>query len=125
MGIYRDEMIRQLKFTHLAPSSQETYVQSATKFFAAHPDVSPAKMEERHLEDWLIGLRDGYAPGSIRISTNALRFFYSEVIARPEWTIFEKFKPGKQNVRRPCLTIPEVWRILNAIRTPHHTTKLL
>jgi integrase/recombinase XerD len=122
---YRDKMIKELKKTDLALRSQEAYFQYALKLFNEVPSMSPGNISEDAVEDWLIGLKEKkYAAGTIRIAKNGVRFFFEKVIPKPEWRVFQDFKPGTKTSRRPCLTVPEVWTTLNAIRTPHNKAAL-
>lgn len=122
---YSDLMIRELKKTALSERTQEAYFQYASKLFGANPGSSPGRISELEVEDWLIGLKEkGYAAGTIRIAKNGVRFFFEKVIPRPDWRVFQDFKAGNKTSRRPCLTVDEVWRTLNAIRTPHNKAAL-
>ena len=122
---YRDLMVKELKKTDLSKRTQETYLMYAQKLFRSYPNLTPAKFNEELVEDWLLEMKEKeYAAGTIRIAKNGVRFFFEKVLPRPEWNIFQDFKPGKKTSRRPCLTIDEVWKTLNAIHTDHNRTAL-
>lgn len=125
MSTYRDLMINQLRLTALSERTQEAYLRAARLLFEAHPGVSPAKFTEDMLIQWFVSLKQKqYASGTLRIMKGGVRFFFSQVIPRPEWTVFEKFKAGKPFAMRPCLSVDETWRVLNSLRTPHCRTAL-
>ncbi len=120
MSTYRDLMISQLKLTALSERTQEAYLRAARILFEAHPGVSPAKFTEDMLIQWFVSLKQKqYAPGTLRIMKGGVRFFFSQVIPQPEWTVFEKFKAGKPFAMRPCLSVDETWRVLNSLRAPY------
>jgi integrase len=124
MGQFRDLMERHLKLSHLSERSQQAYMRSARRLFEAYPGLNPYTVEESVLEDYFIYLKERYAAGTLSIDRGGLRFFFTQVIPRPDWTVFDRFKIGKKNALRPCLTVNETWRLLNAIRTPHNKTIL-
>jgi integrase/recombinase XerD len=125
MKNYREIMVRKLKCSALAPRTHQSYLHVAKKMFQHYSGTSPNHITEDMVTDWLILLQDkGYAPSTLTCVKCGLQFFYTDVIPRPDWTIFHVFKCGKRNDRRPSLTTDEVWRVLNRIRTPHNRAAL-
>jgi site-specific recombinase XerD len=100
-------------------------LREAKKLFEHYSTTSPKNITEDMVTDWLLILKEkGYAPSSLTCAKCGIQFFYTEIIPRPEWTIFQIFKSGKRNDRRPSLTVDEVWNVLNRIRTPHNRAAL-
>ena len=125
MNSYGELMTRKLKIAGLAERSVEMYFRAARLLFESYPGVSPSQMTEDHVCDWFLGLKEKeYASGTLKIMKAGAKFFFTQVIPQPKWTIFDDFKVGKRNDMRPCLSVEEAWRALNSIRTPHNRAAL-
>ena len=125
MQNYRDIMVRKLKCSALAPRTHQSYLHVVKKMFQHYSATSPKNVTEDMVTDWLILLQDrGYATSTLTCVKCGIQFFYTQVIPRPDWTIFREFKCGKRNDRRPSLTVDEVWNVLDRIRTPHNRAAL-
>lgn len=125
MGVYQERLIRELRKTDLAERTHESYIREIRRFYSRPGAMTPAQTVEEHVTDWLLELKDrGYAPSSINMAKCGLQFFFTKVIPKDDWTIFKQFKAGKRNNRRPSLSVREVWKILNSIRTLHNRAAL-
>mgnify|MGYP002631757268 CR=1 FL=1 len=125
MRSYSEIMERRLKLSALQPRTHESYRREAKRLFEHYKGISPKNVTEDMVTDWLLLLKEkGYAPSSLNCAKCGIRFFYTEVIPRPDWIIFQIFKTGKRNDRRPSMTVDEVWRLLNHIHTPHNRAAL-
>jgi len=125
MDSYREIMVRKLKLTALSPRTHESYLREAGKLFKHYPAISPKNITEDQVTDWLLLLKEReYAPSSLTCAKCGIQYFYTEVIPRPKWKIFTEFKTGKRNDRRPSMTVEEVWRLLDNIKTHHNRTAL-
>jgi len=125
MGIYRDLLIRELKKSALSERTHESYIWEAQRLFS-HFSISPVSISQTQVTDWLLLLKDrGYASSSLKCAKCGLRFFFTHVVPRPEWTIFDEFKIQPYKGRRPSLSVTETWRVLDSIRTPHNRAALV
>ena len=125
MKNYRELLIRELKKTALSERTHEAYIREVTKLFAHYSAKSPARMTEETVTDYLLYKKDiGYSASALIITKCGIQFFFTKVLRRPKWRIFKDFKAGKRNDQRPVLSVDEVWRTLNAIRTEHNRAAL-
>lgn len=125
MKNYRELLVRELKKSALSERTHEAYIREVVRLFNNYPGISPAKMSENTVTDWLLLKKEqGYSASALNISKCGIQFFFTKVIKRPKWRIFKDFKVGKRNDRRPILSVEEVWRVLDSIHTEHNRAAL-
>jgi integrase/recombinase XerD len=124
---YYNKLITAFKMSKLGERTQESYTRECRRFFREYDYVNPPNITESNVKDWLLELKIDrkFSPSALNISKNGLRFFFTYVLPRPEWTIFIDFKTPVLHKKRCVLSIEEVWRILNAIETPHNRSALV
>ena len=77
MKNYRELLIRELKKTALSERTHESYIREARRLFSHYPTISPVRMTEDKVTDWLVLLKEkGYAPSSVNMSKCGLQFFF-------------------------------------------------
>jgi hypothetical protein len=88
----RKRMIEDMELAGFAPSTQDAYIR-AVRQLAAHFRLSPDRLTERQLRDYLLHLRDvrGLAKGSFQQHFFALRFLFVNTLAYA-WPLFTQKK---------------------------------
>lgn len=126
MEIGRERMARMMSLRRLSPATQASYVREMARLVRFAGGLPPARITERQVEDLLIEMRKSgrYADKSVNVAKCAMQFFYEHVTIRPDWTVFKRFRRGKREGQRAVLSVGEVWRVLNGVRTPHNRTAL-
>lgn len=125
MGHYADILSQELNIAGLAEKTRESYFNLCSQFFKNHKGLHPEQVNEKHICDWLLSLKEkNYSPSSLNCVRCALLFFYTKVVPRSEWEIFKKFKSGKHKTKKITLSVPEVWRLLNKVRLPQNRAAL-
>jgi integrase/recombinase XerD len=124
---YYNKLITALKLSELSERTHDAYIYECKRFFKTYDFIKPNKITEDHIKSHLLDLKHGrkYSGSTLNIAKNSLRFFFSHVLPRPDWTIFSDFKTRVEHKKRCVLSINEVWRVLNAIRTPHNRAALV
>lgn len=124
---YYDQLVTALQLSPLSPGTHASYIYECSRFFKFYECSSPIRITEGCVKNYLLDFKlvKKYSPSALNVSKNALRFFFTHVIPRPDWTIFSVFKTRVEHKKRCVLSIDEVWRVLNAIRTPHNRAALV
>jgi integrase/recombinase XerD len=107
-----DELILQGK----SPRTQQVYslyVRQTAKFF----DRCPDDLTKAELKDYFRHLAVERSWSTVKITRNAIQFFYRHVLGKP-WEWIDIVKPPRQHTLQDVLTLAEVNRIIN------HTHKL-
>jgi len=88
----RKRMIEDLQLAGLSQSTLEAYVRSVRQL-AGHYRLSPDRISERQLRDYLIHLRDvrHFAKGTFQQHFFALKFFYVNTLGY-DWPLLTKKK---------------------------------
>jgi len=88
----RKRMIEDMQLAGLAPGSQTAYLR-AVRQLAAHFRLSPDRLSERQLRDYLIHLRDvrAFAKGTFQQHFFALKFLFVNTLAY-DWPLLTKKK---------------------------------
>jgi integrase/recombinase XerD len=103
MSKLRNRMIRDMQLAGLAEGTQGEYLR-AVRQLAAHYMVSPDRLTERQVEDYLLYLRDelGVAKGTFAPMFAGIRFFYLYTLGY-DWPLFTK-KKSASLAAKGCLT---------------------
>ncbi len=120
----RARMIEQMKIGNLAPGTQQHYLRTISNL-ARDTGTSPDRLDAEQVRAWLVGLIDrGLAPVSTNVTLSVLRFFYCEVIDRPDVVRgLRNRKPPRRLPRR--MTEVEVERLLLATPDLRYRTAIL
>ena len=73
--------------------------------------LSPDQLSQQQVGDYLLHLINDcdYAPGTLKVSYNGIKFFYSVTCPR-DWDVLRKLRIPKQKTLPDVLTIDEVHR---------------
>jgi len=88
----RKRMIEDMQLAGLVPGTQVAYM-GAVRQLAAHFRLSPDRLTERQLRDYLVHLRDvrGVAKGTFQMHFFAIKFLFVNTLAR-DWPLLTKKK---------------------------------
>ena len=89
MSELREQMIRELKLADLEAKTQEAYLRSVRQL-AAYYMVSPDRLSERQVQDYILYLRDelAIARGTFEPMFFGLKFFYVNSLGY-QWPLFK------------------------------------
>ena len=92
MSELRNRMIKDMQLAGLVEGTQREYLR-APRQLAAYYMVSPDRLSERNVEDYLLYLRDdlGVAKGTFAPVFAGLKFFYLNTLGY-DWPLFTKKK---------------------------------
>ena len=90
MSELSNRMTRDLQLAGLVEGTQQLYVR-AVRQLAAYYMVSPDRLSERQVEDYLLYVRDelGVAKGTFEPLVAGLKFFYLQTMGY-DWPLFTK-----------------------------------
>lgn len=90
MSELRNRLIRDLHLAGLSQGTQQLYVRAVHQL-AAYYMVSPDRLNERHVEKYLLYVRDelGVAKGTFEPLVAGLKFFYLQTMGY-DWPLFTK-----------------------------------
>jgi hypothetical protein len=88
----RKRMIEDMQLAGFTPGTQEAYIR-AVRQLAAHFRLSPDRLTERQLHDYVLHLRDvrGFAKGTFQQHFFAIKFFFVNTLAY-DWPLLTKKK---------------------------------
>ncbi len=88
----RKRMIEDMELAGLSPGTQVAYIR-AVRQLTAHFRLSPDRITERQLRDYLINLRDvrGFAKGTFQHHFFGIKFFFINTLAY-DWPLLTKKK---------------------------------
>ena len=117
-------MSRDLQLLGRAKRTHDGYLREVRKL-ACYYHRSPDLISQQQVADYLLYLINdrAFAPGSLKVTFSALKFFYSQTCPR-EWDILDKLKVPKQKTLPDVLTIKEVHQLIAATRQRHNATFL-
>lgn len=124
MSTLRTQMIEDLQIAGLSERTQEAYVRAVRKL-AEHCGQSPDQLSEKHIRDYFLFLKNDkkFAPASLKMAFYGIRYFYTHTVPR-EWTTLRKLRVAKEKRLPDVLTVDEVGRLIDAVRTLHNKTYL-
>src|SRR6516225_7711396 len=96
MSKLRNRMIRDMQLAGLAELTQREYLR-AVRQLTAYYMVSPDRLSERQVENYILYLRDelGVARGTFAPMFFGLKFFYVHTLGY-DWPLFTKKKSASQ-----------------------------
>jgi integrase/recombinase XerD len=120
--LLRQRMHQDLQLAGLAEGTQTLYLR-AVRQLADHFDTAPDRLTERQLREYLLYLKNDrqYSPSSLKIAASGITFFYTHTIPR-DWQILKKLRIPRPQSLPDVLSIEEVRRLIDAVRTPHNQT---
>jgi site-specific recombinase XerD len=120
----RDRMTQDLQLAGLSERTQEAYVR-AVRQLARHYGQSPDRLSEKHVRDYFLFLKNDkkFAPASLKMAFYGIRYFFTQTVPR-EWPTLQKFRVAREKRLPDVLTVDEVRRLIEAVRTPHNKAYL-
>ncbi len=118
----RQRMHQDLQLAGLTEGTQITYLR-VVRQLAAHFRKAPDKLTEHELREYLLHLKNErhYQPGSLKIATSGIIFFYTHTVPR-DWPTLQKIHFLRPKTLPDVLSIAEVRRLIDAMYTPHNKT---
>lgn len=103
MSELRNRMIRDMDLAGLVQGTRREYLR-AVRQLAAYYMVSPDRLTERQVQDYILYVRDdlGVAKGTFAPLLAGLKFFYLNTLGY-EWPLLSK-KKSASHARSGCLT---------------------
>jgi site-specific recombinase XerD len=116
----RQRMLQDLQLAGLSERTQEAYLRAVRKL-AAHYRRTPDQLSETQVRDYFLYLKNDqkFSPSALKIAHSGIKFFYSHTVVR-DWATLLKLRVPRHKSLPDVLTIDEVRRILDAVRTPHN-----
>jgi len=124
MSTLRQQMTQDLQIAGLSERTQEAYLR-AVRQLADHFGQAPDRLDEQQLREYFLFLKNEkkFAPASLKMAFYGIRYFYTHTVPR-EWDTLKKLRVPKQKVLPDVLTVSEVRRLIDTVRTPHNKTYL-
>ena len=118
----RQQMHHDLQLAGLVDGTQEVYLR-AVRQLAAHFHQAPDRLTEKQVREYLLYLKNErrLASGSLKVAASAIKFFYTHTVPR-DWKTLQNLRFPKQKSLPDVLTIDEVRRLIDAVRTPYIQT---
>lgn len=103
MSVLRNRMVRDMQLAGLSQGTQGEYIK-AVRQLAVSYGVSPDRLTERQVENYLLYMRDevGVARGTFAPMVAGIRFFYLITLGY-DWRLFTK-KKSAGHARSGCPT---------------------
>lgn len=116
---WHDRMHSDLVVAGMADTTQEAYLRAVRQLRDYYSGTDPDQLSEQQVKDYLLWLRHEKraAPGTLKIAIGGLRFFYRQTCGL-DWKVLERFRIPKEKKLPAVLSVPEVRRLLHAIRQP-------
>jgi site-specific recombinase XerD len=118
------QMTKALQLNGKAERTQEAYVRALrmlVQFYGKSPDV----LTEEELQEYFLHRKNvsRWSPKTMRICYCGIRFFYQNVLQR-NWHILNILRAQNEHRLPTVLSVEEVRRILECVKTPHNYTFL-
>lgn len=124
MNRWHRRMTEDLQLRGLSARTQEAYLRAVRKL-AEHFGTPPAQLAEAQIREYLLHLKNDreFAPGSMRIALNGIKFFYRYSEPR-QWATLLNVRIAPQRTLPDVLAVEEVRRLLAAVNTTHNRAYL-
>jgi len=124
MSELRRRMTGDLQLRGLSERTQEAYLR-AVKKLAEYSHTPPDQLREEQVREYLLFLKNdcGFAPGSMRVAVNGIKFFYRHTVPR-DWATLLKIRIPSQKTLPAVLARQEVRNLLATVRTRHNRAYL-
>ena len=116
----RRRMHQDLQLAGLADGTQKAYLRVVQRF-AAHYNKPPDQISEQEFRDYLLYLKNQrhYSPSALKVVASGILFFYTHTSPR-DWPTFKTLSIPRPRSLPDVLSIDEVRRLIDAVRTPHN-----
>ncbi len=114
---WQKQMTRALQLAGMSKRTEETYLR-AVRLLSAHHSKSPEEITEQELQDYLLDRCNlsGWAPATLKLIYNGIRFYFIRVLQRP-WHTFTLLRVKRDSPLSTVLTTEEVRRLLQKVRS--------
>jgi site-specific recombinase XerD len=118
--LLRQRMHQDLQLAGLAEGTQKAYLR-VVKQFAAHFKKPPDQISEQEFREYLLYLKNQrhYSPASLKVTASGIIFFFTHTVPR-DWPTFKTLSIPRPRSLPDVLSIDEVRRLIDAVRTPHN-----
>jgi integrase/recombinase XerD len=118
--LLRQRMHQDLQLAGLAEGTQKAYLR-VVKQLAAHYHKAPDRISEQEFREYLLYLKNErhYSPSSLKVAASGILFFYTHAVPR-DWPTFQTLAIPRPESLPDVLSIDEVRRLIDAVRTPHN-----
>ena len=112
----RQKMTEDLQLLGRSARTQEAYLRAVRKL-AEFYQVAPDKLSEQRVRKYFLTIKNEhhYAPGSLRVAFNGIRFFYTHTCRR-NWKTLRQVKIPNSKTLPEVLTIEQVGQIIDAVK---------
>ena len=116
----RQRMQEDLQLAGLSEGTQRAYLR-VVKQFAAHFHKAPDLISQQEFGEYLLYLKNvrHYSPSSLKIAASGILFFFTHTVPR-DWPTFKTLSIPRPKSLPDVLSIDEVRRLIDAVRTPHN-----
>jgi integrase/recombinase XerD len=116
----RQRMHQDLQLAGLAEGTQKAYLR-VVRQLAAHYHKPPDRISEQEFRDYLLYLKNErhLSPSSLKIAASGILFFFTHTVPR-DWPTFKTLSIPRPQSLPDVLSIDEVRRLIDAVRTPHN-----
>ena len=124
MNTLRQQMIQELQLAGLSPRTHEAYLRAVRKL-AEHFHTPPDRLSEQQVREYLLFLKNEkhLSASSLNIAACGLQFFFRRVAPR-DWPTLNNLRIPRPKTLPDVLTLDEVRRLIDAVRTLHNKTYL-
>jgi integrase/recombinase XerD len=119
-SLLRQRMHQDLQLAGLAEGTQTAYLRVVRKL-AVHFHKAPDRLTEDQVREYLLYLKNERhaSPSSLKMAAAGIVFFYSHTAPR-DWPTLKKLRFPRPQSLPDVLSIDEVRRLIDAVRTPHN-----
>lgn len=112
----RQKMSDDLQLIGRSERTQQAYLRAVRKL-AEFYRTSPDKLSEQRVRKYFLTIKNEhhYAPGSLRVAFNGIRFFYTHTCRR-DWPTLRQVKIPNSKTLPEVLTIEQVHQIIDACK---------
>jgi integrase/recombinase XerD len=116
----RQRMHQDLQLAGLAEGTQKAYLRAVSQL-VAHVNKPPGRITEHEVREYLVYLKEAkqYSPSSLKVAASGILFFYTHTVPR-DWLTFQNLHIPRPQSLPDVLSITEVRRLIDAVRTPHN-----
>jgi site-specific recombinase XerD len=116
----RERMLQDLQLAGLGERTQEAYLR-AVRQLAARFRQPPDQLTEAQVRDYFLYLKNEkkFSPSALKIAHSGIKFFYSQTVVR-QWATLLKLRVPRHKTLPDVLTMDEVRRLIDAVRTLHN-----
>jgi len=112
----RQQMTEDLQLIGRSPRTQQAYLRAVRKL-AEFYQTSPDRLAEQQVRKYFLTIKNvhHYAPGSLRVAFNGIRFFYTHSCKR-DWPTLRQVKIPNSKTLPEVLTMQQVHQIIDAVK---------